>query len=755
MKIAVGIYVHAEPDRLQATLAVLRANTNRDFDLLLLADGPDPLTAAALARLPEIPQSTTADARGTPACFNRLLRWTDADRIVLLESGCLPGPGWLDYLMQALDADERNGLAGPSTNLCWNEQGVFPRVNASSQAVAAAARLASERYSTEVRGLEPLYSLADFCYAVRRDVANFIGIADESYGLGPCWEMDYNIRAARAGFRGVWACGAYVHRSPYTARRRREEAMRFEASRRRYQDKFCGLRLRGESTGYEPHCRGEECEHFAPRDLVRVFEGGAAQLPIPEIVPARALSTDRPLVTCIMPTRNRRSFVPQAIEYFRRQDYPETELLILDDGDDPVGDCIGTDQRIRYLRLPNVLPIGAKRNLACEEARGAVIVHWDDDDWYPRTRITRQVAALSERSADICGSSQLYYYDADADRAWVYRYNGRPSPWVAGNTLAYWKSFWQSNRFPEVQVGEDSRFLLTKTSKTVCDLNDPAMCVGLVHKSNASAKETHGAWWHVEPVTRIHSLLGSDLPFYRRGCAPMISCIMPTSGRRSFLPLTLELFRAQDYANKELIVVDDGVDPIGALVNDLPDVRYVKLENRTTIGAKRNLACQHAHGEIIVHWDDDDWYGPARLRLQADPILRGEADLTALTNSFVLDALQATVWTLSADLHKRMFIGDVHGGTLAFRKDLFDSGLRYPEVDLAEDATLIRRAMLRGKRLLKLDNPGVFVYVRHGRNAWRFQTGEYLDARGWSRIDPPAAFSHAVLEAYCTAARLQ
>ena len=27
-----------------------------------------------------------------------------------------------------------------------------------------------------------------------------IGGADESYGLGPCWEMDYNIRAARAGF---------------------------------------------------------------------------------------------------------------------------------------------------------------------------------------------------------------------------------------------------------------------------------------------------------------------------------------------------------------------------------------------------------------------------------------------------------------------------------------------------------------------------------------------------------------------------
>jgi hypothetical protein len=51
---------------------------------------------------------------------------TAADIVVLLESGSLVGPGWLDRLLAALDADPRPGLAGPSTNLAWNEQGVFP-----------------------------------------------------------------------------------------------------------------------------------------------------------------------------------------------------------------------------------------------------------------------------------------------------------------------------------------------------------------------------------------------------------------------------------------------------------------------------------------------------------------------------------------------------------------------------------------------------------------------------------------------------
>jgi glycosyltransferase involved in cell wall biosynthesis len=67
-----------------------------------------------------------------------------------------------------------------------------------------------------------------------------------------------------------------------------------------------------------------------------------------------------PLVSCIMPTANRRAFVPRAIQYFLRQDYPEKELVILDDGEDSVADLIPADPRIRYLRETRRRTIGAK-----------------------------------------------------------------------------------------------------------------------------------------------------------------------------------------------------------------------------------------------------------------------------------------------------------------------------------------------------------------------------------------------------------
>src|ERR1700730_5261279 len=88
-----------------------------------------------------------------------------------------------------------------------------------------------------------------------------------------------------------------------------------------------------------------------------------------------------PLVSCIMPTYNRRPIIPHAIDYFLRQTYAHRELIILDDGTDAIEDLVPSDRRIRYERLPKKITFGAKLNLGCELAKGELIAHFDDDDW--------------------------------------------------------------------------------------------------------------------------------------------------------------------------------------------------------------------------------------------------------------------------------------------------------------------------------------------------------------------------------------
>src|SRR5262245_4860305 len=165
--VCVGIHVHTEPDRLRATLASLAMAGQTGYELLLLPDGPDAATVAALSQLSHLPQLGTAEPHGAAACFNRLAANSRARVLVLMESGAQVSPEWLERLLKALAADLRHGLAGPSTNLAWNEQGVFPNAGGAAAEIARAAQEAAERFGDQCRTLEPLYSLADFCYAVR------------------------------------------------------------------------------------------------------------------------------------------------------------------------------------------------------------------------------------------------------------------------------------------------------------------------------------------------------------------------------------------------------------------------------------------------------------------------------------------------------------------------------------------------------------------------------------------------------------
>jgi hypothetical protein len=231
----------------------------------------------------------------------------------------------------------------------------------------------------------------------------------------------------------------------------------------------------------------------------------------------RSPAADRrslPLVSCVMPTADRRDMARRAIEYFRRQDHPARELVILDDGDQRIADLVPPDPRIRYVASDCRLVLGAKRNATCELARGEVVLHWDDDDWTAPHRISYQLAGLERTGADVCGTSSLLYLSPDGPRAWRYEHGGGlHARWVAGNTLCYERDAWRRGGFAEIPVGEDSRFL-TDHHRRIHVLPDYQFIVGIIHSANASPKRTDDAWWRRIPLESVKRLLGTDVGAY-------------------------------------------------------------------------------------------------------------------------------------------------------------------------------------------------------------------------------------------------
>jgi glycosyltransferase involved in cell wall biosynthesis len=218
----------------------------------------------------------------------------------------------------------------------------------------------------------------------------------------------------------------------------------------------------------------------------------------------------------------------------------------------------------------------------------------------------------------------------------------------------------------------------------------------------------------------------------------LVSCVMPTCNRADFALHAIGLFGCQDYEHRELLVVDDGDDDLAARMPDDPRVRYVRAPRGESIGAKRNRGCAAAQGAFVAQWDDDDWYGSGRLSAQLAPLLAARADITGLVTPVFFELEDWRFWSITAALHRRLFVGDVHGGTLVFARGVWERLARYPSVSLAEDGALLQRARCGGARLQRIDGDGLFVYVRHASNAWRFRCGEFVDPGGWQRAAEPA-----------------
>jgi glycosyltransferase involved in cell wall biosynthesis len=96
---------------------------------------------------------------------------------------------------------------------------------------------------------------------------------------------------------------------------------------------------------------------------------------------------------------------------------------------------------------------------------------------------------------------------------------------------------------------------------------------------------------------------------------PFVSVCTPTFNRRPFIGALVQCFLAQDYPPEKLEwhILDDGSDPIGALLPAKANVHYHYLPKKMSLGAKRNWLHQKANGAIIVYMDDDDYYPPTRV----------------------------------------------------------------------------------------------------------------------------------------------
>lgn len=194
------------------------------------------------------------------------------------------------------------------------------------------------------------------------------------------------------------------------------------------------------------------------------------------------------LVSCIMPTKNRREYVPRAIACFLAQTYEKKELIVLDNGD-PVADLMPKNSMIKYMRLNSQQTTGHLRNFCCQMASGEFIAHWDDDDWSHPRRLEEQVAALGDKA--VTGYQKILFHGPKPGD--FHKYSGAHE-YAVGTSLLYRRDWWERNRFKSDQVGEDTDFV-TRARGNIVVTDGTGRLVAATHAKNTSPRKAKGDEW--------------------------------------------------------------------------------------------------------------------------------------------------------------------------------------------------------------------------------------------------------------------
>jgi len=105
------------------------------------------------------------------------------------------------------------------------------------------------------------------------------------------------------------------------------------------------------------------------------------------------------LVTIIIPVYNGSDFVREAIDSALGQDYPNIEVVVINDGSKDEGRtdaiCRGYGEKIRYFAKENG-GVSSALNAGVDHAKGELICWLSHDDVYPKDRVSRQAARFEE-----------------------------------------------------------------------------------------------------------------------------------------------------------------------------------------------------------------------------------------------------------------------------------------------------------------------------------------------------------------------
>ncbi len=204
------------------------ANTHCDYSLIVIDNASATPTRIYLdeikAKYPDrIKIIRNKENVGNTKAANQGMLASSADYVCILDNDTIVCDGWLNEMIRIAESSPDIGIVNPHSNFGrkkpWNKS--------------------YQQYAREkTRGKQGQHietaTAVGFCFLIKRDVINKIGLWDERFSPGYFEDTEYSLRARKAGYRSAFAKGAFVFHFEHASFRKRNLNQLFEQSKEKF-----------------------------------------------------------------------------------------------------------------------------------------------------------------------------------------------------------------------------------------------------------------------------------------------------------------------------------------------------------------------------------------------------------------------------------------------------------------------------------------------------------------------------------------
>jgi Glycosyltransferases, probably involved in cell wall biogenesis len=186
------------------------------------------------------------------------------------------------------------------------------------------------------------------------------------------------------------------------------------------------------------------------------------------------------------------------------------------------------------------------------------------------------------------------------------------------------------------------------------------------------------------------------------------------------------------YPYKELIIILNNntlnIKDYELKAEGLKDVRIFQLDEDYSLGECLNFGIEQSQYNYISKMDDDDYYGVNYLTDLMNVFKYTDAQITGKTSRFIYFENNNTLSIFSPNQENRYVSRNIAGGTITFKKEIFDK-VRFRNIKKnGVDTHFLRDCSEIGIKMFSADKFN-YVYMKHKNlddHTWKISSQELM-----------------------------